>query len=616
MKSSADQDHEKIINNRIRWLSEKFLWFSPSQHGFRQHRSTTTALSTFVSDIENGFNAHLPTVCILLDIKGAFDNAWHPAVINSLVKKGCPGYLVKLIDSFLKDRTAHMNIQGYDYQRKISKGCPQGSPLSPTLWNLVIDDCLRLQFPENVKISAFADDIKLHCTEKHPLIATIKIQRACESIIEWCKSRMLSLSVEKSEMIIFSRSHIQPYDVKITLNGHSISPQETVNYLGLTFHRKLNWKPQIDKKCVKARKAIGQIKWFTRTNWGCNSRILRKLYSSVIEPILLYGCPIWAKSVQLQWAKTQLRSVQRLMLLAILKCHRTTSTSTLLAMANITPVDHRAIHLATMHFFKHRDLGQSLFHKNTHVKFAFECAPQAGVPLNLCDYPSVGLPVVQPPWKSHPAEIHFDFTSPPTTAPVNESTMHIFTDGSKSNGKTGYSVIAIGHHDTIKISRQRISNFASAFEAEALALNEALKLSKQLSETYSVVKIYTDSKSSLQSLLNERRTSSFLAENQILAHQLGKNISLNLHWVPGHRNIEGNEWADRMAKSSTTMNDNCVRHIKISQNLFKSKINDWLFRSWESEWLSATTNSAIRTFFPSLSSFKLLRNTPLVKSFN
>jgi len=153
-----------------------------------------------------------------------------------------------------------------------------------------------------VKISAFADDIKLLCTEKHPLIATIKLQRACETVTEWCQSRMLSLSVEKSEMIIFSRSHNQPYDAKIILNGHSISPQETVNYLGLTFQRKLSWKPHIEKKCVKARKVIGQIKWFTRTNWGCNSRILRKLQSSVVEPILLYGCPIWAKSIQLQWA--------------------------------------------------------------------------------------------------------------------------------------------------------------------------------------------------------------------------------------------------------------------------------------------------------------------------
>ena len=116
-------------------------------------------------------------------------------------------------------------------------------------------------------------------------------------------------------------------------------------------------------------------------------------------------------------------------------------------------------------------------------------------------------------------------------------------------------MIAIGHHDTIKITRQRISNFASAFEAEALALNEALKLSGQLPETYSTVKIYTDSKSSLQSLLNERRTSSVLAENQILAHQLGSSINLHLQWVPGHRNIEGNEWADRIAnlQSSVTI---------------------------------------------------------------
>ena len=74
-------------------------------------------------------------------------------------------------------------------------------------------------------------------------------------------------------------------------------------------------------------------------------------------------------------------------------------------------------------------------------------------------------------------------------------------------------MIAIGYHDTIKITRQRISNFASALEAEALALNEALKLSGQFPETYSTVKIYTDSKFSLQSLLNEQRTSSVLCSS-------------------------------------------------------------------------------------------------------
>ena len=68
-------------------------------------------------------------------------------------------------------------------------------------------------------------------------------------------------------------------------------------------------------------------------------------------------------------------------------------------------------------------------------------------------------------------------------------------------------MIAIGYHDTIKITRQRISNFASALEAEALALRA------QFPETYSTVKIYTDSKFSLQSLLNEQRTSSVLCSS-------------------------------------------------------------------------------------------------------
>ena len=92
----------------------------------------------------------------------------------------------------------------------------------------------------------------------------------------------------------------------------------------------------------------------------------------------------------------------------------------------------------------------------------------------------------------------------------------------------------------MKITRRRISNFASAFKAEVLALNDALKLSGQLFEKYSTVKIYTDSKSSLQSLLNEQRTSTVLAEKQILAHQLNSNITLHLQWIPGHRNTEGN----------------------------------------------------------------------------
>ena len=90
----------------------------------------------------------------------------------------------------------------------------------------------------------------------------------------------------------------------------------------------------------------------------------------------------------------------------------------------------------------------------------------------------------------------------------------------------------------------------------------------------------------------------------------GSSSNRHLQWVTGHRNIEGNEWADRIAKSSTTISDSGVRHTKISQNLFNSKIDKWLSKIWELERLSAATNSTIRIFPPSLSSLKALSNTP------
>ena len=35
------------------------------------------------------------------DIKGAFDNAWHPGIIKKFIEKECPGNLMKLVQIYL-----------------------------------------------------------------------------------------------------------------------------------------------------------------------------------------------------------------------------------------------------------------------------------------------------------------------------------------------------------------------------------------------------------------------------------------------------------------------------------------------------------------------------------
>ena len=91
--------------------------------------------------------------------------------------------------------------------------------------------------------------------------------------------------------MFFSNQHTIPNNVSINVNGHSITPEAYVKYLGLHLTRKLNWNYHVMIKCNKAKEVIFEIKRFTRLNWGPDRRILLSLYQSILEPIILFGLP-------------------------------------------------------------------------------------------------------------------------------------------------------------------------------------------------------------------------------------------------------------------------------------------------------------------------------------
>ena len=103
---------EKIILGRLNWHSQGGNWLSDHQHGFRAGRSTETAGHSLVSYIEDGFSKKLFSAAAFLDIKSAFDCAWHPAIIAALSKRSCPIHLLKIVKSFLSDRCAQMAHRG------------------------------------------------------------------------------------------------------------------------------------------------------------------------------------------------------------------------------------------------------------------------------------------------------------------------------------------------------------------------------------------------------------------------------------------------------------------------------------------------------------------------
>ena len=96
-----------------------------------------------------------------LDVKGAFDAAWLPGILASLRQLRCPGNLYKLCGSYFKDRTAFLTMNNGMTQRNISKGCPQGSATGPGFWNILYNSLLNLEYRQNTKVTAYADDLMI-----------------------------------------------------------------------------------------------------------------------------------------------------------------------------------------------------------------------------------------------------------------------------------------------------------------------------------------------------------------------------------------------------------------------------------------------------------------------
>lgn len=99
------------------------------QYGFMPQRGAEDSLYGLMTHIRTRMVAKEIVVQVLLDIEGAFDNAWWPALKSQLVSKGCPRNLYGMVLSYLTDQRVELNYSGIQVSRDSSKGCVQGSIL-------------------------------------------------------------------------------------------------------------------------------------------------------------------------------------------------------------------------------------------------------------------------------------------------------------------------------------------------------------------------------------------------------------------------------------------------------------------------------------------------------
>jgi len=117
---------EKVLINRINHHVFSHDLMNNSQYGSTPQRGTIDTAMVMKNFVEKGLVAQEVTVLVSLDVKGTFDAAWWPSILNGLKTCACPKNLYNLTKSYFSQQTAVLSTNNR-MERKVSKGCPQGS---------------------------------------------------------------------------------------------------------------------------------------------------------------------------------------------------------------------------------------------------------------------------------------------------------------------------------------------------------------------------------------------------------------------------------------------------------------------------------------------------------
>lgn len=137
---------------------------------------------------------------VSLDLSKAFDSVHHKSIISTLRGIGCPARLIGHLRRVYSGATTTLRYRGESLTTRVKRGVLQGDPMSPVLFNYIIDRALASlnsslgYFLGDQRISAiaFADDIILVSGSK------MGLQRNLDGMTTALRAHGLTLNVKKS----------------------------------------------------------------------------------------------------------------------------------------------------------------------------------------------------------------------------------------------------------------------------------------------------------------------------------------------------------------------------------------------------------------------------------
>ncbi|KAH0813902.1 hypothetical protein GEV33_008889 [Tenebrio molitor] len=193
----------RVLNNRLR----RIVHLNNDQRGFVQVDGTLANILILQSFLDHSSAKRRQHALASLDLRKAFDSVSHHSIAQALSSFGVPAYLADYVRATFRDASTTVFVAGrVAGSVEVRRGVRQGDPLSPMLFNMVVDELLDLlrargfgaevAAGERCPGMAFADDFVLLADNRRDLQGALDVSEA------FFQRRGMSLNPSKSRVLV------------------------------------------------------------------------------------------------------------------------------------------------------------------------------------------------------------------------------------------------------------------------------------------------------------------------------------------------------------------------------------------------------------------------------
>ena len=253
---------ERALDKRLR----TYVNFNPHQRGFTSSPGTIINTSLLRSILMSAKLKKCNATLVFLDIRKAFDNIGHLHLSKTLDNLPIPKLLRNLILKLQENNQTRVEINHKKTKPiDLRKGVMQGSPLSPTLYNLTTDhilnelseDAIAKEYGftlvsglQPLTVLGFADDTVIVAKNENSALELTRMA------IDRFKTIGLDININKCVALNISRGKLNEHcqlQISDNISIKCISSNEYIRYLGLNFSNVSLFNSQMVLSDLKAK---------------------------------------------------------------------------------------------------------------------------------------------------------------------------------------------------------------------------------------------------------------------------------------------------------------------------------------------------------------------------